>query len=104
MRTSRSSAFSRVGAKALDETAKLLEINDGPLKDLRHDLPFAAYGQGQIVITPFKMARVAATIAAGGRMPQGRWVTGAGNARQDAPREVVPAEAAHSWRARCARW
>ena len=62
-----------VGAKALDEMAKLLEISDGPMKDLKHDLPFAAYGQGQIVISPFKMARVAATIAAGGRMPQGRW-------------------------------
>ena len=37
-------------------------------------LPFAAYGQGQVLASPFKMARVAATIAAGGKMPQGRWV------------------------------
>jgi len=83
-----------VGAKGLDEMAKLLEINDGPLKDLKHDLPFAAYGQGQIVITPFKMARVASTVAAGGRMPQGRWVIGDGNGRQDAAREVLSADAA----------
>jgi peptidoglycan glycosyltransferase len=83
-----------VGSRALDETAKLLDINDGPIKELRHDLPFAAYGQGPIVITPFKMARVAAAIAAGGRMAQGRWVTDASNARIDAPREVVAAESA----------
>ena len=39
-------------------------------------MPFAAYGQGPVLVTPFKMARVAATVAAGGAMPQGRWVTG----------------------------
>ena len=83
-----------VGARALDRTAKALEIDDGPLADLKHDLPFAAYGQGRIVITPLKMARVAATVAAGGRMPQGRWVLGAGNSRLDAPREIVSADAA----------
>jgi cell division protein FtsI/penicillin-binding protein 2/cell division protein FtsW (lipid II flippase) len=83
-----------VGAKALDEMAKLLEIPDGPMKDLKHDLPFAAYGQGEIVITPFKMARVAATVAAQGRMPQGRWVAGQGNSREDAPKEILPVEQA----------
>ena len=39
-------------------------------------MPFAAYGQGPVLVTPFKMARVAATIAAGGSMPEGRWVLG----------------------------
>ena len=34
-------------------------------------LPFAAYGQGPVLVSPFKMARVAATIAAGGQMPRG---------------------------------
>jgi cell division protein FtsI/penicillin-binding protein 2 len=83
-----------VGARALDEMAKLLEINDGPMKELKHDLPFAAYGQGRIVITPFKMARVASTVAAAGRMPHGRWVIGAGNSREDEAREVLSAESA----------
>jgi cell division protein FtsI/penicillin-binding protein 2 len=83
-----------IGAKALDEMAKSLDINDGPLKDLRHDLPFASYGQGQIVITPFKMARVAATVASAGLMPQGRWVIGAGNSREDPPRQVLNSDAA----------
>src|ERR1035438_5649760 len=36
------------------------------------------------------MARVAATIAAGGRMPQGRWIAGDGNPRLDAPLDVLP--------------
>jgi peptidoglycan glycosyltransferase len=36
------------------------------------------------------MARVAATIAAGGQMPQGRWLAGEGNPRLDAPLEVLP--------------
>src|SRR5260370_41362551 len=41
------------------------------------------------------MARVAATIAAGGQMPQGRWIAGDGNSRQDPPLEILaPAQAA----------
>ena len=55
------------------------------LPELRKSLPFAAYGQGEVLISPFKMARVAATIAAGGRMPQGRWSIDDSNARTDAP-------------------
>lgn len=34
----------------------------------------AGYGQGQVVVTPFQMARVAATVANGGVMEPGRWV------------------------------
>jgi penicillin-binding protein A len=62
--------------------------------ELRKALPFAAYGQGPVLISPFKMARVAASIAAGGRMPQGRWVAGDGNARNDSPVEILPASQA----------
>ena len=42
-------------------------------------MPFAAYGQGPVLVTPFKMARVAATIAASGEMPEGRWVIDSSN-------------------------
>ena len=63
---------------------------------MRDTLPFAAYGQGQVLATPFKMARVAATIAAGGAMPQGRWVLDETNRRTEAPREVLAAAA--GWR------
>jgi cell division protein FtsI/penicillin-binding protein 2/cell division protein FtsW (lipid II flippase) len=84
----------RIGWQALRETADLLDISSGDAADLKAAMPFASYGQGPLLITPFKMARVAATVAAGGEMPQGRWVSGEGNARQDAPRAIVPAEPA----------
>jgi cell division protein FtsI/penicillin-binding protein 2/cell division protein FtsW (lipid II flippase) len=83
-----------VGSKALAETAERLGLSTGDPVELRRALPFAAYGQGPVLVTPFKMARVAATIAAGGQMPQGRWLTGDGNPRLDAPLEVLaPAQA-----------
>lgn len=63
-----------VGAQALHDTAGLLGIPAGDVKDIRKMMPFAAYGQGPVLTTPFKMARVSATIAAGGSMPAGRWV------------------------------
>ena len=43
--------------------------------------PQAAYGQGQVVASPFQMARVAATIANNGTMPYGRWITDESNPR-----------------------
>jgi cell division protein FtsI/penicillin-binding protein 2/cell division protein FtsW (lipid II flippase) len=80
-----------VGSQALADTAARLGISTGDLSELRKALPFAAYGQGPVLISPFKMARVAAAIAAGGRMPEGRWVSGSGNPRNDPPVEVLPA-------------
>jgi cell division protein FtsI/penicillin-binding protein 2 len=79
-----------VGSKALAETADRLGLSTGDLVSLRQALPFAAYGQGPVLVSPFKMARVAATIASGGRMPQGRWMDGEANPRRDAPLEVLP--------------
>jgi cell division protein FtsI/penicillin-binding protein 2/cell division protein FtsW (lipid II flippase) len=84
----------KVGWQALRQTADLLDISSGDVAELKATLPFASYGQGPLLITPFKMARVAATIAAGGAMPQGRWVIDPSNARQDAPRAIVAAEPA----------
>jgi cell division protein FtsI/penicillin-binding protein 2/cell division protein FtsW (lipid II flippase) len=78
-----------VGAQALSDTAKLLEIPAGSVPDIQAALPFAAYGQGPVLVTPFKMARVAATIAAGGVMPEGRWVIDASNSRTAAPRPII---------------
>lgn len=84
-----------VGSKALADTAEKLGLSTGDPAELRRALPFAAYGQGPVLVTPFKMARVAATIASGGRMPEGRWIAGDGNTRVDAPLEVLaPAHAA----------
>jgi len=80
-----------VGSNQLAETAARLGIDTGDIRELRKALPFAAYGQGPVLISPFKMARVAATIANGGRMPEGRWISDAGNPRNDPPLDVLPA-------------
>lgn len=80
-----------VGSQALAATAAEFGISTGDPKELRKMLPFAAYGQGPVLVSPFKMARVAAAIANGGRMPEGRWIEGAGNTRDDPPKEVLPA-------------
>jgi peptidoglycan glycosyltransferase len=83
----------RLGSPALLDTARLFEIPLGQPESaevLRDTLPFAAYGQGQVLATPFKMARVAATIAADGMMPYGRWVIDETNARVEPPRAILP--------------
>jgi cell division protein FtsW (lipid II flippase) len=78
-----------VGAKQLSETAALLDIPAGSIPDLQAAMPFAAYGQGPVLVTPFKMARVAATIAAGGSMPEGRWVIDSSNARTQTAKPIL---------------
>lgn len=83
-----------VGTNALRETAGLLGISAGSEQEVKRMLPFASYGQGPVVITPFKMARVAATIANEGMMPEGRWVTDTSNGRQDAPLQILPQSSA----------
>src|SRR5260370_10999671 len=62
--------------------------------ELKKSLPQSAYGQGEVVASPLQMARVAATVANGGAMPQGRWITDETNARTAAPSIILPADAA----------
>ena len=81
-----------VGADPLLSTANLLGISvasPATAAELRKSLPQSSYGQGQVVASPFQMARVAATVAAGGAMPQGRWITDETNARTNAPQAVL---------------
>ena len=78
-----------VGAKQLSDTAKLLDIPAGSVADIQAAMPFASYGQGPVLVTPFKMARVAATIANAGAMPEGRWVIDSSNERRQAPKQIV---------------
>ncbi len=88
-----------VGAQALFDTAKLLGITvaaPDTAAQLHKSLPQSAYGQGQVVASPFQMARVAATVAAGGMMPQGRWITDENNVRTNEPAPVLPPEAAQT--------
>src|SRR5262249_13110669 len=80
-----------VGAASLERTASLFGLSTGELPDLKRALPFASYGQGEVLTTPLKTARISATIANGGLMPQGRWVMDESNSRKELPREILPA-------------
>lgn len=87
-----------VGSKALASMAEQLGISTGDPAELRKALPFAAYGQGPVLISPFRMALVVATIASHGQVPQGRWIDD-GNASPSLV--VAPAQAdflAHAMR------
>ena len=86
-----------VGADALFETATKLGISvarPNTVKQLHEFLPQASYGQGQVVASPFQMARVAATIANGGSAPQGRWITDETNQRVQPPEVLLTPELA----------
>jgi len=86
-----------VGAQALLDTANLLGISaasPNTAAQLKKSLPQSSYGQGQVVVSPFQMARVAATVADGGAMPEGRWIDDETNSRTDAPKPVLPPDSA----------
>ncbi|HVP47044.1 MAG TPA: FtsW/RodA/SpoVE family cell cycle protein [Bryobacteraceae bacterium] len=85
---------SEVGANALRDTLHLLAFPDADPVELKAMLPFASYGQGPILATPFRMARVAATIADGGVAPQGRWTLDENGQRTEAPERIVSPEVA----------
>jgi hypothetical protein len=81
-----------VGAEALYETANLLGISvasPNTAAELKKSLAQSSYGQGEVTASPFQMARVAATVANGGVMQQGRWITDETNARTSAPVPVI---------------
>ncbi len=88
-----------VGADSLFETANLLGISAAAPNNaaqLKKSLPQSSYGQGQVVASPFQMARVAATVANGGMMPQGRWIADETNARTGAAQPVLGPDAAQT--------
>jgi peptidoglycan glycosyltransferase len=83
-----------VGPQALLDTANLLGIAaaaPNTVQQLRASLPQASYGQGQVVASPFQMARVAAAVANGGMAPMGRWITDETNPRTNQPQQILPA-------------
>ncbi len=66
-----------VGPRTLKATADAFELTtstESTADDLRAQLPWASYGQAEVLASPFRMARVAATMAARGEMMPGRWV------------------------------
>jgi cell division protein FtsW (lipid II flippase) len=87
----------RLGASALREGAALFDIaterRTGPPR-LRETLPFAAYGQGDVLATPFRMARVAGTIAADGLLAPARFVIDDDDRRAEPSRRVLDVEGA----------
>ncbi len=86
-----------VGAQHLFDTGTLLGISMASpptAQQLRKSLPQSSYGQGQIVASPFQMARVAAAVANGGQMPQGRWVADESNDRTQPAQAVIAPDVA----------
>ena len=64
----------KVGPQQLLDTAKLIGIsvaNPPTVKNLTPQMPQVSYGQGQVVVSPFQMARVASAIAASGNLLPG---------------------------------
>jgi cell division protein FtsI/penicillin-binding protein 2 len=88
-----------VGAQPLLDTANLLGIaaaSPNTAAQLKKFLPQSAYGQGQVVASPFQMARVAATVANTGQMPEGRWIVDETNTRANPPQAVLSADQAQT--------
>jgi cell division protein FtsI/penicillin-binding protein 2/cell division protein FtsW (lipid II flippase) len=86
-----------VGADALHDTATLLGIaaaSPDTAAELKKALAQSAYGQGEVVASPFQMARVAATIANNGAMPQGRWLADENNGRVTPPAAILAPDVA----------
>jgi len=78
-----------VGGPDLIKTADFFGIKVGTY------YPQSAFGQGEVIATPFQIAKVAATVANNGTMPVGRWVIDSNNLRNELPREIVtPTQAA----------
>ncbi|HEX6463079.1 MAG TPA: penicillin-binding transpeptidase domain-containing protein, partial [Vicinamibacterales bacterium] len=67
----------RMGPAALIDAASLFQIDMArppTTAALRRSLAYAGYGQGEVLVTPVKMARIAAAIARQGRVVTARWL------------------------------
>jgi cell division protein FtsW (lipid II flippase)/cell division protein FtsI/penicillin-binding protein 2 len=85
-----------VGSRTLKSTADAFELatsTDDSADDLKAQLPWASYGQAEVLASPFRMARVAATMAAHGEMRPGRWVLEPAPVTAPARRILEPAAA-----------
>jgi cell division protein FtsI/penicillin-binding protein 2 len=84
----------RLGAPALADAANAAGISyptDGSAGSVRDSLPHAGYGQGPVLATPLRMARVAAAIGSGGLIREPSIVQGRAPA---APTSFLPEESA----------
>ena len=83
----------RVGPQAIADMAAMFQIaarNRRRRAELRKTLPFAGYGQGEVLASPLRMAGVAGTIAEGGVIPQPAWI------EEQAAKTTAPAGQAQS--------
>lgn len=86
-----------VGAQALQSTALLFNIETArpnTAKRLNDYLPQAAYGQGEVLVTPYRMARVAAAIANRGQLAPARFQLVPPEPSAEKQVAVLPAELA----------
>jgi peptidoglycan glycosyltransferase len=84
----------RLGPEPLLDAAQHLGISlarGNTTPQVRDALPQVGYGQGEVVATPLRMARVAAAIAADGVVPEVRWDTSVTSAE---PHTLVTRESA----------
>jgi cell division protein FtsW (lipid II flippase) len=87
----------RVGPQPLLDAASMFQIDMAQPRTaaaLRRTLPQAGYGQGQVAVSPLKMARIVAAIARDGRVPQARWTVDRNPGTPVEPRLLPAADAA----------
>jgi cell division protein FtsW (lipid II flippase) len=82
----------RLGSKALAEAAAAAQISVAPAPvdgNLARSLPFAGYGQGDVVATPLRMARATAALASDGMLRDVVVIKPAGGAPSDTSTSVA---------------
>jgi len=87
----------RLGPQPILDAAALFQIdaaNPPTAASLRRSLPHAGYGQAEVLVSPLKMARVAASIAGGGLVIPVQWLTPAEVTDEQPQRFLSAADAA----------
>jgi cell division protein FtsW (lipid II flippase) len=86
----------RMGPAPLLDAASLFQIDMArppTAPELRRSLAYAGYGQGEVLVSPLKMARIAAAIARQGRVVPARWLHDDKPSRAPEPRLLSAADA-----------
>ncbi|MGV3519846.1 FtsW/RodA/SpoVE family cell cycle protein [Luteitalea sp.] len=86
----------QLGARPLLDAAALFQIDaaqPSTVAALRSTLPHAGYGQGDVLASPLKMARVVAAIAGEGRIRPVRWTRDTAPVPDEGPRLLADADA-----------
>lgn len=92
----------RLGPRPLLDASSMFQIDvarSATPEGLRPTLPHAGYGQGQVVVSPLKLARISAAIASGGVLEPVRWLSGQKDPRAQSQRFLSRGDAARLGRA-----